>query len=189
MNLKDLLIQKRSLIIKKWLDSIFDTYPSDTKIFLKKRNNQFANPVGHIIAKETENLYDLFLEDRDIDREKLYPILDRIIRIRSIQDFSPSHAIVFIYVLKNMIKEEFIGEIRENDLFEELLIFYDRIDHAVLTAFDIYSECRESLYEIRAEQAKKQVSGLLRKSGLISELPEWDPNQEEGKIVNDHVTI
>ena len=188
MNLRDLLLQKRSLIIKNWLDSILNTYPSDTKMFLKKRNNRFTNPVGHILAGETENLYDYFLDEGETDREKLSQILDRIIRIRSIQDFSPSRSIFFIHLLKDIIKEELIEEIRENDLFEDLLKFYEKIDNAVLIAFDIYAKCRETLYEIKAEQAKKQVSGLLRRAGLVCELPELDPNQKDGNIVNDHMT-
>ena len=188
MTLKELLKKKRTLILKKWLDSILDTYPPDTKMFLKKRNNQFTNPVGHIIAEETENLYDLLLNERDIDREKFSPILDKVVRIRSIQDFSPSQSIVFIHMLKHIIKEELIKEIRENDLFEDLLKFYEKIDNTALIGFDIYGDCRERLYQIKAEQAKNQVSGLLRKAGLISELPEREPNQKDCNIVNDNMT-
>jgi hypothetical protein len=188
MKLKDLLLQKRSLIIKKWLESILNTYPSDTKMFLKKKKNQFANPVGHIIAGETENLYDILLDEGVTDREKLSQILDRIIRIRSVQDFSPSQSLLFIHALKDILKEELIEEIRGNDLFEDLFKFYEKIDNVALVAFDIYAKCRETIYEIKAEQAKKQVSGLLRRAGLVCELPEWDPNQKDGNIENDRVT-
>ena len=188
MKLKDLLLQKRSPIIKKWVNSILDTYPSDTKMFLKKKNNQFTNPVGNAIARETENLYEVLLDEGETDREGLSRILNGIVRIRSIQDFSPSRSIVFIHMLKDIIKEELIEEIRENDLFEDLLKFYEEIDNAAFIAFDIYTECRETLYKIKADQAKNQVSGLLRKAGLVCELPEGDPNQKEGEILNDHVT-
>jgi hypothetical protein len=188
MTLKELLKKRRSLILKKWVDSILDTYPSDTKMFLKKKNNQFTNPVGHTIASETANLYDFLLGKGITDRERLSPILDRIVRIRSVQDFSPSRSIVFIHMLKDIIKKELIEGVRENDLFEDLLKFYEKIDNVALIAFDIYMECRETLYEIKAEQAKNQVSGLLRKAGLACELPEQDPDQKDSNIINDDVT-
>jgi len=43
-------------------------------------------------------------------------------------------------------------------------------------------KCREKIYEISANHAKNQVSGLLRKSGLICEIPEWDPNKPERRL-------
>jgi hypothetical protein len=48
-----------------------------------------------------------------------------------------------------------------------------------LLAFDLYMRCREKMYEIRANEAKNQVSALLRKKGLLSEAPAWkaDPGQ------------
>jgi hypothetical protein len=38
----------------------------------------------------------------------------------------------------------------------------------------MYTECREKLFEMKAAQARNQVSGLLRKADLISEVPEWN---------------
>ncbi|MDB9822687.1 RsbRD N-terminal domain-containing protein [Deltaproteobacteria bacterium] len=176
MGLKELLFKKKNVILKKWLDSILKTYPADTKNFLKKQNNRFANPVGHTIATETENLLDLLIDGQDMDQERIYPVLDRIIRVRSIQDFSPSHSILIIYMLKNVVREVLENEIRDKDLLDDLLTFFTKIDQAALIAFDIYTECRETLYKIKVDQAKNQVSGLLRRTGLISELPEWDPH-------------
>ena len=176
MKLEKLLSQKKSTILKKWLDTILETYPPDTKRFLKKQNNQFANPVGHVIAEETENLYDQLIIERDLEPDRISTILDKIIRIRSVQDFSPSQAINFIYTLKGTIRGELGKEIRDNNLFDDMLKFEEKIDKAALIAFDIYTQCRETLYEIKVGQARNQVSGLLRRAGLISELPEWDPN-------------
>ena len=175
MNLKEILLKKKSIILKKWLNSILETYPADTKRFLKTQDNRFTNPVGHIISEETENLLSLLIERQDMDPERISPILDKIIRIRAVQDFSPSQAIVFIYRLKRVIKTELEKEIRENNLLEDLLIFLEKIDDVALISFDIYTRCRDNLYEIRVKQARNQVSGLLRRAGLISEVPECDP--------------
>ena len=178
MNLEKLLTQKRSAILDGWFKLILETYPADTKRFLKEQKDQFANPVGYTISKEIENLYDDLLQG--INKESASTILDRIIRIRAIQDFTPSQAISFIFLLKKAIREELETEIRENHLFEELLLFESRIDELALLGFDIHARCRDKIYELRANEAKNQVSRLLQKAGLICEIPEWEPNPKEG---------
>lgn len=182
MKLGNLLSKKRSVILKRWLDSILETYPADTQRFLKKRNDRFDNPVGYTLSEQTECLYAELIDERDIEPSKVSPILDRIIRIRTVQDFSPSQAVAFILALKKVIREELKGGIRDNDLSDELLIFHEKIDEMALIAFDIYMKCREEIFEIRVNQAKNQISGLLRKKGLICEIPEWSPHKQEGDV-------
>ncbi len=179
MKLDKHLSQKESVILKRWLNSILDMYPTDTKRFLKKNRDPFSNPVGHTLSKETENLYRELIEDRAMNTDRVSSILDRMIRILSIQDFSPSRSILFLFTLKGVIEEELRDIIQKEGLFEDLLKYEAKIDQAVLIAFDIYVKCREKIYEIMANQAKNQVSGLLRKSGLVCEIPEWDPRREE----------
>jgi len=177
MKLEKLLLQNRTIILKRWLDSILESYSSDTKRFLKKQSDQFANPVGQTISKEIGNLFQELLEG--VDPARLSPILDRIVRIRAVQDFSPSQAIFFVFQLKGVIRKELNKEIRENRLSDELAEFESRIDDMALIAFDVYMRCREKIYEISANQAKNQVSRLLQRAGLISEVPEWEPHQKE----------
>jgi hypothetical protein len=41
--------------------------------------------------------------------------------------------------------------------------------------------CREKLYDIRANEAKNQVSRLLQQAGMISEIPDKKPGvKKEG---------
>ena len=182
MKLEKFLSQKRSAILDRWLQLILETYPAGSMRFLKKQKDQFANPVGHTISKETENLYQELL--RGIETEKVSPILDRMIRIRAIQDFTPSQAVVFIFLLKKVIREELETEISENHLYGELLLFESKIDDLAFLGFDIYMKCREKIFEIRANEAKNQVSRLLKKAGLISEIPEWKANLKGGKNIS-----
>ena len=157
-----------------------ETYPADTKRFLKKQKDQFSNPVGYTISKEIENLYKELLQGVDPDR--VSPILDGIIRIRAVQDFSPSQAIVFIFLLKRVIREELDTEIREKHLSDELLRFESKIDELALLAFDIYMKCREKIYEIRVNETINQVSRLLKRVDMISEIPEWETDPKGGNI-------
>ena len=151
-------------------------YPADSKKFLTSETDQFANPVGFSIKEKTDNLFTVLIDEDEFNQEKVESILDEVIRIRAIQDFSPSQAVTFIYLLKDVITDELRNSSEPvKDMFPDVVSFYDKIDRAVLTAFDIYSKCREKLFEIKVESAKNQVSGLLRRSDLISEAPEWNP--------------
>ncbi len=178
MKLNKFLLQKKSLILNRWLDLIVATYPADSKRFLKKQKDRFANPVGTTIAGEIENLYEELLQG--IDPDRVSPILDRIIRIRATQDFSPSRAVSIFFLLKRVIREELKNEIRENRLSDELSAIESGIDDLTLFAFDIYMKCREKIYEIRANESKKQVSRLLQRAGLICEVPEWKTSPKKG---------
>lgn len=182
MKLEKLLLKNSSAIQKAWLKLIFATYPDDTQRFLKEQKDQFANPVGYTLSKEIENLFKELL--LGIDTERVTPILDRIIAVRAVQDFSPSQAMSFIFLLKKVIREKLEKEIRENGFSDELLSFEYRIDDLALIGFDIFMKRREKIYEIRANETKNQVSRLLERAGLICEVPKWEPNLKEGDNIS-----
>ncbi len=177
MKLEQLLSQKGPGILGKWLNLALETYPADAHRFLKKQKDRFANPVGTTIEREIKSLYKELL--REIDPERVSPILDRIVRIRAVQEFSPSQAVAFIFSLKYLVRRELEKELRENELFDDLPGFEARVDEVGLLAFDIYMKCREKLYEIRAREARAEVSGLLRKAGMIGMVPVWKAGIEK----------
>lgn len=154
--------------MKRWFDTILETYPTDTQRFLQRQKDQFTNPVAHRISEGVEGLFDALLQG--IDSNEVSSFLDRIIRIRAVQDFSPSQAMAFIFLLKMVIREELKSEIRENRVSEELLKFESRIDNLALLAFDIYMKCREQVYELRVSETKRMLYGLLKKANLICEI-------------------
>ncbi|MDI6775765.1 MAG: RsbRD N-terminal domain-containing protein [Syntrophales bacterium] len=170
MGLKNLLIQKKAVILKRWCDMILETYPPDAAEFFKQEGSRFANPVGYTILREIESLYGELLEG--VDADKISPFLDRIIRIRAIQDFSPSEAVAFVYFLKKVIREELAGEIHERRFYEDLLKFDSRIDELALLAFDTYMQCREKIYEIRVDEVRNRVFSLLKRANLICDVSE-----------------
>lgn len=173
MKLEKILSQKRSIIIKEWLDNIFQTYPADSSRFLKKQKDRFANPIGYTLFNDIEILYDELVSEKGLNAEKVHSALDRIIRIRAIQDFSASQAVAFVFFLKSVIRKELGEDILIRDMGEELMAFESKIDDLMLIAFDIFAQCREKIYEIKANHAKSHVSGLLRRAGLTCEIPEW----------------
>lgn len=175
--LEHLLSQKRAAILNRWFQLILETYPADTSRFLKQKKDRFANPVGYTISQEIEALYEELLQGMNSD--KLAACLDNIIRIRSVQDFPPSQAIAFIFLLKKAIREELASETEGNQVLEELLKFESRIDKLALLALDIYMKCREKVYEIRINEVKverERVLKLLERTNLMYGEPETEQN-------------
>ena len=168
MVLKHLLSQKRAAILERWFQLILETYPADSSRLLKQDKDRFANPVGYTISQEIKTLYEELLQGMNTDR--LATCLDNIIRIRSVQDFLPSQAVAFIFLLKRAVREELASENKEKGAVEELLEFESRIDKLVLLALDTYMKCREKVFEIRVNEVKaerERALKLLERANLV----------------------
>jgi len=170
MDLENLLVDNRSNIIRKWRELILASYPEGTQRFLAKEKSRFANPVGHVINTDIETLFDELVKGEGID--KISSCLDNIIRIRAVQDFKPSHAISFVLGLKKVVREELEGSPVENGLWDQLQAFETRVDDVVLLAFDIFSQCRQKICDIRVNEVKNQVGRLLERANLVCEIPD-----------------
>ena len=182
MVLEHFLAKKKAAILDRWLQLILESYPADASGFLKQEKDRFANPVGYTISQEIEAIYEELLQGMNSD--KLAACLDNMIRIRSVQDFSPSQTIAFTFLLKKVIREELAGDIAERQAFEELLRFESRIDRVVLLALDIYMKCREKVHQIRVNEVKNDKERALRLLERISPIY-GKPANEQG--LNDRV--
>ncbi len=160
MKLNDLLKKEREAILKRWFDLISQTYPADHATLMGKEKNPFTNPVGSTVSREIEVLFKRLCEGSPL--EKCDASLDSILKIRSVQDFSPSEAVGFIFLLKRAVGETLKNEICKESIMEEWLKFQARIDDLALYAFDIYMGCREKICEIRINQAKAEKDMALR---------------------------
>ncbi len=164
MKLQSRLKTKRSAILKRWHQVIIDSYPSESVAFFHNPD-PFANPVGTTLLKSIETLFDELLSGAD--PERLAPVLDRIIRIRAVQDFLPSQALAFLLDLKDVVREV-IGEGEDPGLLsEEMKEFDGLVDRMALLAVDIYVKCREAIYEIRVREFKDRAYKLLERADLV----------------------
>jgi len=143
MQLSSLLSKHKTEILRAWFERIADGYPPETASFLKKQQNQFANPVGHAFSQGTTALLELLLEDGDPKRAE--QPLELMIKIRAVQDVSPSEAVGFIFLLKQVLRQE----LGEAILREELAELESRIDRLALRAFDMFMASREKIYEMK----------------------------------------
>lgn len=175
IQLVNLLEQKKTTIVKKWFDLVVETYQPDTSQFLKSRKDAFANPVGNCISQNLGPLFDELISKMNYEttRSFLFPI----IRVRAVQPtFSSSQAIAFVFSLKEIIRENLKKEIREKQVADDLLLFESKIDGLGLIAFDIFMECREKVYSIKANEERKRTFSAFERAGLITEIPANRPS-------------
>ncbi|MFC1735943.1 RsbRD N-terminal domain-containing protein [Candidatus Hydrogenedentota bacterium] len=155
-----LLLNRKKDIVDRWLRLICDTYPTETAKFLRSDTDRFANPIGHIFAIETERLFNQLLDGMDADQVRLS--LDNIMGIQAVQDFKPSRAIEFVFLLKDVLRE--VAKSDSGDFAEDLREFESKIDALALEAFDSYTERREKLAEIRLNEMKRTMRRFNKKA-------------------------
>src|SRR5512136_1895344 len=126
MVLENLLLKSQKAILERWFDLILETYPANTAAMMRKDKNQFTNPVGSTLSREIDVLFKNLCEGNQ--DEKCQASLDSILKIRSVQDFSPSKAVGFIFLLKRAIGETLKNEICREPIIDEWLKLQSRID-------------------------------------------------------------
>jgi len=186
MGLNNLLRERESIILKKWQELILQTYPPESVARLRSQDNQFTNPVGYNIKKAMDDIFKGLIDGMDTtDGENVSSFISELIKIRAVQDFTPSQAISFIFLLKRVVREEvklvLKGSNRGNvpalnliqgnsglqsTIYEELLALESKIDEMALCCFDLYMKCREKIYELKANELRRMTFGLLRIQGV-----------------------
>jgi hypothetical protein len=159
--LKELIKRHRDSILEKWVQLTIETYPPDSLDFLRNVKDRFQNPVGYTLKQEIPVLFNALVDG--MDPRALAVSLDRIVRIRSVQDFPPTQAVAFIFLLKNVLRKEFRDRLGHGELLDELLEFESRIDGLALSAFDNYVRCKLEIYEIRARAAQRSTEKLVER--------------------------
>lgn len=167
MGLNDLFEEHRSAIVAKWFEAVVETYHEETRGSLRKQNAPFTNPVGFNTAQGLEGLFDGLVKGVLPDETSRF--LDAIVRIRAVQEFAPSDALRFIVRLKDVVRRELAEDLRDPAVAGELIAFESAVDDLVLYAFDLYMQCREKLYDIKAKEARNMTFRLLQKAQLITE--------------------
>jgi len=142
----ELLREKRLEIANDLLKCIVKTYEKETERFLLGSKDRFENPMGSNFRDATWGLLDeIFGKNRDSEIKKH---LETIIKIRAIQDFSPSEAMLFVVDLKHLIIDVLNKNSVELDrqTLSDVFILTDKI---YLMAMDIYMNCRENFWQIK----------------------------------------
>jgi hypothetical protein len=161
MTISAILHEKQNSIIERWQHDALASYANDASKFFAREKNQFANPVGSALRDGTRAIFKNLIDG--FDAELVCRNLNEIIKIRAIQDFSPSRAISFVFLLKQAIRVELAGIALDKQLARELDEIDATIDQIAMFAFDIYVKCREHLYELRVNEVKRSVAVLMKR--------------------------
>jgi len=174
MILSEALQNKKKKILSLWVERTLDSYISSG--FFKQSHDQIANPTGANIKDGLTRILDTLLEESE--SQDYSSALDQIIRIRAVQDFSPSQAVVPFLELKWIVRQILADDAKTKSLVHDLAPLECEIDRIALAAFDMYTQCREQLYQVRIRELKSGShiltdtpcsSKLLRKSGKGAE--------------------
>jgi len=134
-------------IVEQWFTKTVQIYPGLMSEFLRTEKDPFRNPVGHALRTSMPTLVqEIFGE---MNRERLSQALDDILRIRAVQDLSPSEAVGFIFLLRTLLQTTL--SIPSSTLEE-------RVDQLALMAFDQYMQCREQVAQVRANEVARRSS-------------------------------
>lgn len=156
--LQNFLQDHRDSIQERWLDLIFSGFPARGHEFLRSEANQFHNPIGHTLREDTAIILQGLIDGVGV--EELAPSLDRIVKIRAVQDCLPSEATMFVFHLKTAVREALATE---GATYPELVEFEATIDRLACDAFDHYMTCKQKIFEIGARAEKMKVAKLLER--------------------------
>lgn len=148
MDLAKVLRNNRKRIVEQWVDYTLSTYKSSR--FFRQEGDNFANPIGGVTKEALAELF-LLLADNSEPETFVKPI-EKIVRLRAIQDFAPSQAVSPFHAVKHITRDILAKDSKHSHLINELYDFEFAVDMAVLAAFDIYLDSRERLYKVRLEE-------------------------------------
>lgn len=144
-----------------WARLLLATYPEEGAAFFGGQADPFRNPVGDVMSQGLGVLTRLLAapegeESRAAAREALAPML----RVRAVQEFTPSEAVGFVFLAKRAVRQA--AEARGVALGPEQLGAIDRlVDGYGLLAFDLYEESRRRLERARHREQQRRTARLV----------------------------
>ena len=178
---EDLLEERRDTILQRWEEVVLSAYPADSAALFRSQQDPFANPLGHSVREGTRGVFQTILDG--MDQEKLRTHLDQIIRIRAVQQLTPTEALSFVFSLRSIVRDVIPEAGADARHRAGLTSFDEKIDEVAMAAFEIYAAMREEVSQLRVNEVKRQVSWVLekmnrRKEGLEDVLE--DSSSREG---------
>lgn len=152
MTFKDKLAERKSKIVDQWIDTVLASYPADGASFFKRQKDRFANPLGFAAKAGLAAIYEQLVGDAP--GGEMPAELAQFIKLRSVQTFTPSQAVGFVFQLKQVLVEQLRWEtlLAAGQEWSDLAA---KIDRLALKLFDLYMEDRELLHEVKLNEYKK----------------------------------
>ena len=168
-----LLEKKKEAVVNAWFEQVMQTYAPDTAVFYQNQKDAFANPVGSTTKQVLTKLFDALLDP--VKNESPADLVDPLVRIRAVQDFKPSQAAGFVFLLKPIVRNIFRKN-RKKFKTDQLLDLESRIDSLALVGFDVFMSCREQIYSMKTNTERNTIYKAFARAGLIKEVPADEPD-------------
>jgi len=157
----DIFRKHKSELVRLWTSAVFDTYPFETTGFLRTQEDPFGNPVANMTKEAAGGLYDA-MTGENVEVAQTRKALDRFVKLRAVQKFSPSQSLAVFSLMKPIMREHVMPELMAQNDLAAYLETESRIDSLTLLAFDMYMEDREVLAESRITEIRNQHAQLVR---------------------------
>jgi hypothetical protein len=154
--LAELLREHRDAVVQRWAADILATYPEEAADVFGRVRDRFANPVGHSVRTGAQGIVAALCDGMDPDQIRAG--LREIIVVRAVQQFSASQAVGFVFRLKDAIRGELADAARDPGVAADLAALDAAIDRIALVAFDVFTECREQIYQLRVNEVRRCVA-------------------------------
>jgi len=163
----ELFASKREEVVHAWRRRILDSYPSAAKGAFCKKKDDSRNPIGSAIEEGTDAIVGLLLKGGD--KAEMTAAVDGIVRMRAVQEFTPSEAVAFVFELKPVLDDVLAPAARAGGHDREIRDLGGRVDEVALAAFDVYLACREKIWELKAAMMRDRSYKLMERAGLLWE--------------------
>ena len=139
-------------ILEKWIGRMADSDPEQAAVLRVSEPDPFRNPVAFAVRKGLSQLLEQLSGEMNCD--VIDSALDTIVRIRALQDLSPTQAVGFVAELRSLVPEL--------PTTLDRVVLESRIDRLVLAAFNKYAQCREQIVAVRLHEAERLTRMRLR---------------------------
>ena len=161
MKAKALFREHKSEIVRLWAEEVFNTYPFETTGFLRTREDPFSNPVANMTKEAADALYDA-MSGEHVDPAQTKHALERFIKLRAVQKFAPSQGLGVFFLMKPILREHLLPKFMALGDVAPYMEAESRLDSLTLLAFDMYTEAREVLANLRITEIRTQHAQLAR---------------------------
>lgn len=157
----DIFRNHKGEVVRLWTEAVFKTYPFETTGFLRTKEDPFGNPVAHMTKEAAGALYDAVIGE-SVHIEATRNALDRFIKLRAVQQFTPSQGLGVFNLMKPILRKHVMPELVAKKLLTDYLETESRLDTVTLLAFDMYVKDREVLAQSRITEIRNQYAQLAR---------------------------
>lgn len=156
MRLAEKIFSEKETILESWFNMLLSAFPESSLQYLRKKSNQFTNPLGYNLFISLQTLLNSFLAN-DYESENFIKSLEEVIKLRSTQELSHFERANIYKQLKLILINKFANSIDKKDLIE-LFEYFLKFEEA---AFNKYIEIQNLKFEIQKEEIRNRYGKIL----------------------------